>query len=195
VSPSIVVLALLVLVLLFIVFGFGANAAVSLVGFLYPLFESFKALKADRLGDRKQWLTYWIVIGLFSLVESCTSLLETLIPMYHLIKMAFIVWLYLPQTRGAEFLYVHVVEPLLVRYETNIDDVLRKGNKLGEQLLEKSKQAVGDKIKQTISEHKADILDAVVRTAMDNGDDGDDDDSGASSQDSPVLINKSDSEE
>lgn len=43
------------------------------------------------------------------------------IPFYHVFKIAFLVWCFYPSTQGARVIYHSVVEPLLNRYESNID--------------------------------------------------------------------------
>ena len=39
------------------------------VGFLYPAYCSIKALESSTKIDDTQWLTYWVVFGLFSVIE------------------------------------------------------------------------------------------------------------------------------
>jgi receptor expression-enhancing protein 5/6 len=46
-----------------------------LVGFVWPVYASFKALKSADTADDTQWLTYWIVFGIVSTVESFTDFL------------------------------------------------------------------------------------------------------------------------
>ena len=118
---------------LLLVWGFGAQFVTNLIGFLYPLYESYRSLatasssavNAATTHSQQQWLTYWIIYASFSLVESLTDFFLYWIPLYHLVKIAFLVWCFLPQTRGAEVVYAKVVEPVLVRYEGRIDQVGR----------------------------------------------------------------------
>ena len=42
----------------------------NLVGVIYPVFASFKAVKSVSTADDSQWLMYWVVFGCFSVVES-----------------------------------------------------------------------------------------------------------------------------
>ncbi|RIB24348.1 hypothetical protein C2G38_1958022, partial [Gigaspora rosea] len=39
------------------------------VGYLYPAYASFKAIKANNTKRIIEWLIYWIVIALFSVIE------------------------------------------------------------------------------------------------------------------------------
>jgi len=48
--------------------------------------------------------------------------------MYHLVKIAFLIWCFLPSTRGALILYHKIVEPILVKYESRIDNLETKGS-------------------------------------------------------------------
>lgn len=54
-------------------------------------------------------------------MESVSDVLFDFIPFYHLWKAAFLVWLFLDSTRGAEQVYKVVLEPLLVKHESKID--------------------------------------------------------------------------
>ena len=115
---------------LLLVWGFGAQFVTNLIGFAYPLYESYRSLSSTSASaaathSQQQWLTYWIIYAAFSLVESLTDFFLYWIPLYHLVKIAFLVWCFLPQTRGAEQVYAKVVEPVLVRYEGRIDQVGR----------------------------------------------------------------------
>jgi receptor expression-enhancing protein 5/6 len=35
------------------------------IGFVYPLIASVKAIETETLDDDKQWLTYWIIFVFF----------------------------------------------------------------------------------------------------------------------------------
>ena len=124
---------------LFLVWGVGAQFVTNLVGFAYPLYESFRSLNAAASSatthSQQQWLTYWIIYAIFALVESLTDFFLYWIPFYHLVKIAFLVWCFLPSTRGAELIYVKVIEPVLVRYEGKIDSVGREGRRAASRVI------------------------------------------------------------
>ena len=71
-----------------------------------------------------QWLMYWIVMAVFTVAEVLceTFLLAGLwFPFYHELKVLFILWLTLPQFRGATKIYKRFLAPTLDTYESEID--------------------------------------------------------------------------
>ena len=83
-----------------------------LVGVLYPLFSSLRALeRLEQRSECTQWLFYWIIFGVFSLFESFEAITHFL-PVFFTIKIVFLIWAQHPQTRGAEFLY-HRISPAI----------------------------------------------------------------------------------
>jgi len=114
----------------------GADPLVNLVGFIYPIYASFKALKSTTKVDDTEWLIYWIVYGFFVLIEDFIDAVfdeETLGLVYYFAKLVFLVWLYLPQTKGANQVFARLIFPFLSRYEGRIDAKLFGAASLGNQ--------------------------------------------------------------
>jgi receptor expression-enhancing protein 5/6 len=129
VEPAQVALAFVVFLLGFLLFGIGGNLITQLVGFVYPAYESFKALEPDnekRENPRmmRTWLTYWIVYSLFSVVEVFVDWILYWVPLYYLLKLVFLVWLMIPKLGGAELVYKVLIEPSLRQYRKRIDVVI-----------------------------------------------------------------------
>ena len=70
--------------------------------------------------------TYWIIYSFVHVIEYYLLIIVTFIPFYWEIKIAFILWLIAPQTRGATILYHQYVEPLLNKHETEINETIGK---------------------------------------------------------------------
>lgn len=66
--------------------------------FLYPVYASFKAIKSNNKDDDTQWLTYWVIYGLLSVIESI-GFITALIPYYPLIRVVALVLCFLPQVQ------------------------------------------------------------------------------------------------
>lgn len=100
--------------------GFSNRGLLSSVaGYVWPVYASFKAIRTPEKDDDTQWLTYWVVFG--TLEAAATVLPLRFIPMYSVAKCVFLLWCYLPQTRGANLVFRVAIEPFLTRYENSID--------------------------------------------------------------------------
>jgi hypothetical protein len=91
------------------------------VGMLYPAYASFKALKSPSPNDNKQWLTYWVVFSITSSAEEVAEKVVAYVPGYYVLKCIFLVWLMLPKTRGAIYVYENFIVPMFQKYEPLID--------------------------------------------------------------------------
>jgi receptor expression-enhancing protein 5/6 len=130
------------LVFLFVIAGIGKVFLTNLLGILYPAYMSFKAIESHDTDDDKQWLTYWVVYGNFTVVDSIAEVLLSWIPFYHPAKLIILVFLAWPETRGAEMVYQRIVRPFMMKHETKVDEVLdRLGKKVEEAKSELAKQA------------------------------------------------------
>nr|XP_020635763.1 receptor expression-enhancing protein 4 [Pogona vitticeps] len=91
------------------------------LGMLYPAYASYKAVKTKNIREYVRWMMYWIVFALFMATEAVAEAFLSWFPFYYEIKMAFVVWLLSPYTRGASLLYRNFVHPTLSRKEKEID--------------------------------------------------------------------------
>ncbi|KAG8441119.1 hypothetical protein GDO86_006749 [Hymenochirus boettgeri] len=69
-------------------------------------------------------MMYWIVFALFMSVETFADIFVSWFPFYYEIKMAFVVWLLSPYTRGASLIYRKCVHPALSLREKEIDSYI-----------------------------------------------------------------------
>ena len=106
-------------------FGIGAGSLCSLVGFVYPAMKSFETLEsktAKRRGN-VQWLVYWILYSIFSIIEVFIDYLLYIIPFYYAFKLAFLLWAMLPQTKGATLIYDSFLKDYVNKTESSKIDV------------------------------------------------------------------------
>ncbi|TRY55561.1 hypothetical protein DNTS_023157 [Danionella cerebrum] len=93
-------------------------------GNMYPAYYSYKAVKTKNVKEYVRWMMYWIVFALFTVVETVTDLTIAWFPLYYEIKIAFVIWLLSPYTRGASLIYRKALHPLLTSREREIDDYI-----------------------------------------------------------------------
>uniref|UniRef100_A0A672QT50 Receptor expression-enhancing protein n=1 Tax=Sinocyclocheilus grahami TaxID=75366 RepID=A0A672QT50_SINGR len=91
-------------------------------GTLYPAYSSYKAVKSKDVREYVKWMMYWIIFALFTTVEVITDIF--LLPFYYELKIAFVVWLLSPYTKGSSVLYRKFVHPTLSSKEKDIDEYL-----------------------------------------------------------------------
>ena len=95
-----------------------------MVGFIYPTYASFQAIETHRKDDDTQWLTYWVVYATFTVLESFVEVILFWFPFYYSFKFGFLIWLFLPNTQGARFLYKNFVRPMFNDAESKFNETL-----------------------------------------------------------------------
>ena len=76
----------------------------------HPILWSLKAIdknskKSKDKDEAKQWITYWVIFGFFNIFDMISPLIMMFIPFYFFIRTVVLLWLYLPNTRGAITVY------------------------------------------------------------------------------------------
>ncbi|XP_062380936.1 receptor expression-enhancing protein 2 isoform X2 [Sardina pilchardus] len=93
-------------------------------GTLYPAYSSYKAVKTKNVKEYVKWMMYWIVFAFFTTAETITDLLLSWFPFYFELKIAFVIWLLSPYTKGSSVLYRKFVHPTLSNKEKEIDEYI-----------------------------------------------------------------------
>ncbi|XP_077411539.1 receptor expression-enhancing protein 1 [Vanacampus margaritifer] len=101
-----------------------SRLVVLVFGTLYPAYSSYKAVKSKDVKEYVKWMMYWIIFALFTSVEVFTDMFICWLPFYYELKIAFVVWLLSPYTKGSSVLYRKFVHPTLSSKEKDIDDYI-----------------------------------------------------------------------
>ncbi|AFZ78950.1 hypothetical protein BEWA_017910 [Theileria equi strain WA] len=143
-SPGAVLLVIFFLVLVLFITRAGGSIICDTVGFLYPAYKSYKALKLiERLKTNPEdhsfaegsglsgqeyvnaqltyWTKYWIVFSLGFIFNYLAGIFLSWLPFYYILKLLFIVTLLHHKFQGAEAIYRYVISPILQQYEDKID--------------------------------------------------------------------------
>jgi receptor expression-enhancing protein 1/2/3/4 len=95
------------------------------LGYLYPAFLSFKAIRDKNTREYVHWMMYWIVFAFFNCLEPLADMIiGCWLPFYQEAKLLFVIWLFAPITRGSSFLYRSLVHPRLLERAEVIDERL-----------------------------------------------------------------------
>ncbi|XP_025289224.1 receptor expression-enhancing protein 2 isoform X1 [Canis lupus dingo] len=93
-------------------------------GTLYPAYSSYKAVKTKNVKEYVKWMMYWIVFAFFTTAETLTDIVLSWFPFYFELKIAFVIWLLSPYTKGSSVLYRKFVHPTLSNKEKEIDEYI-----------------------------------------------------------------------
>lgn len=106
-------------IILFIVYSVDLIGIISstLIGVMYPLFQSYHAIKIKDRKLKENMLKFWIFFSCVTGIENLLWFILKIIPGYYIIKSLFLLWAILPQSRGAELLYDSQIVPFLEKYD------------------------------------------------------------------------------
>jgi hypothetical protein len=74
------------------------------------------------------WLIYFVVLSAFTVVENTFDFILSWVPFYSWIRFFAHLYLILPGSQGATFLYQEYVEPFLYHHEREIDDFISQSH-------------------------------------------------------------------
>ncbi|KAI9790396.1 MAG: ER membrane protein DP1/Yop1 [Peltula sp. TS41687] len=98
-----------------IFFNIAGQFLVNTAGFIIPAYYSLQALFSTGKADDTQWLVYWVVYAFLTVFESAVSAVYWF-PFYYTFKFAFVLWLSLPMTSGAQVVFRNFIQPVFSRY-------------------------------------------------------------------------------
>ena len=79
------------------------------VGFLYPAYKSLHAIMSEDREASLAWMRYWVVLAVFSLLETLLDPLLDFLPGYLLSKCIFLVWCMAPSSKsGSNLVFTQV---------------------------------------------------------------------------------------
>ena len=129
-----------------------------IVGVILPAYWSIKAIESPEYDDDKQWLTYWAIYGLFTLLDQFASIILRIFPFYFIFKIIFLIWCFMPNTMGALFIYNKFVGPYFKKYEEKIDKKIEKFIREGKLRGRKNRSALRREALELIKKEEQELL-------------------------------------
>eukprot|EP01070_Trichotokara_eunicae_P009458 Trichotokara_eunicae@DN6087_c0_g1_i1.p1 len=127
-----------------ITFGIFQTVITGAVGFFYPAWKSFKAIESQDKNDDKQWLTYWVVYAFFSFIEIFGDTLLFWVPFYYVVKIVFLLWLFLPSFMGATWVYNKILRPFLQQHADTLDRAAIEAASVGTKVVDSAATFVSE---------------------------------------------------
>ena len=109
-----------------VVIGYLDTYITCLVGIVIPSICSIRAIETKDPEDDKQWLTYWVVYGIFTFIDLFSGFILKYVPFYFVLKILFLIWLFLPSFKGASIIYKTIIVKFFNKYREQIDDLENK---------------------------------------------------------------------
>eukprot|EP00850_Spirogloea_muscicola_P006438 SM000030S11447 [mRNA] locus=s30:712694:714343:- [translate_table: standard] len=99
---------------------------IMVLGYMYPAYGCYKAveLKKPDLETLRYWCQYWVIIAVVTVAERVLDVFVSWFPMYNEAKLAFMVYLWHPKTRGTAYIFSTFVRPFVSEHEAQIDQHL-----------------------------------------------------------------------
>ncbi|KAF2263755.1 hypothetical protein CC78DRAFT_533761 [Lojkania enalia] len=105
-------------------FSFVADGLTVATTVLFPIFASYKALHTSDPALLAPWLMYFVTLALFHTIENTFDFILTWVPFYAWFRFFVHLYLILPGSQGATFLYQEYIDPFLYHHEREIDNFI-----------------------------------------------------------------------
>ena len=106
-----------------LLFGLLAPLTISLIAFTYPAIQSIRSLEENQ--NQEKWLTYWVVYGVFNIVEFFSDILLSWFPLYFFIKTAFLIWCMAPiKLNGSIIIFKMIILPFFILHKEKLGKLL-----------------------------------------------------------------------
>ncbi|CAK9178425.1 unnamed protein product [Ilex paraguariensis] len=103
--------------------SFLTRGLVMVFGYVYPAYECYKTVEMNKpdIEQLRFWCQYWILVAVLTVCERIGDTFVSWVPMYSEAKLAFVIYLWYPKTKGTTYIYDSFFRPYVTKHETEID--------------------------------------------------------------------------
>ncbi|WOL09657.1 HVA22-like protein g [Canna indica] len=103
--------------------SFVTRSLALVLGYAYPAYECFKTVELNKPDIELLlfWCQYWILVAVVTVFERVGDNFISWLPMYGEAKLAFLVYLWCPKTKGTTYVYETFFKPYVSKHENEID--------------------------------------------------------------------------
>lgn len=148
VNPGLILAGIASVVVLVLMLFQGWTILLTFVTVFYPAIHSIRAIQSEGKDDDKVWLTYWMIFGMFTTLETFFGFIFYFIPYWDWIRLAIFIYLLLPQFNGAQKLYDGFIRNLLDQNR----DLIQHWIKMTSAAAESAKDSAASSVKQAASD-------------------------------------------
>lgn len=109
--------------------GIGQSYITCLLGVAYPVFKSFLTLDSGDAQQETQWLTYWVMFGIFQIIDHFAGFILHFIPFYYVLKMFALIYMFHPSTQGATYIFNNYVKENFDKMEKQTSEMLAQAKR------------------------------------------------------------------
>lgn len=140
------------ILLLAIIFLNGVNFLTLIVGFFYPVYNSFKAIESTSKDDDVRWLMYWVVFSTFHVLEFFSDILLFWFPFYYTLKLVLLLWCMAPMKQNGAAVIYEVIRGHLKRQELTIDATVEDFKGKAKTVITNASGALNDSLNSALQE-------------------------------------------
>ncbi|PVU99015.1 hypothetical protein BB559_001070 [Furculomyces boomerangus] len=101
--------------------------------FLIAFSQGASSKNVNTMEEIQFYIKYWTVMAWFTAAEFVADFFLCIIPFYGVFKLIFVLWMVLPQTKGAIFLFDIYIHPLMIQNEGTLDYYLLQTQNFSQQ--------------------------------------------------------------
>ena len=136
VAPEVLIMISIIVLSFMLFFGIFPNIICNLIAYLFPFYGTLYTIENKKFD--KNWLIYWVLLGMISVMESAIHIILYWIPFYYPLKAVFLLWSMSTKYKGATLVYEKLLKERVKRSLETVDDAMQ------DVTVEKISQVVAD---------------------------------------------------